>query len=189
MDTKDEKPETEEKIEVPAETKKSVLNPKVLLFGVPIFILQLLIVYFVTANILMSKIHQNNPELAEDESKSAEQLDSVNTSNKNQAEVELGKFIFLVEDVIVNPAGTDGKRFLLTTVGFDISSAEEMKELQGKEVLVKDMVISKLSSKDISQLNNSAYRDTIRTEISGEIKKLIPRVKVNNIYFSKYIFQ
>ena len=189
MDTKDEKPETEEKIEAPAEKKKSLINPKVLLFGVPLFILQLLIVYFVTANILMSKIHQNNPELAEDESKSGQQQESVDSTEQKQPDVELGKFIFLVEDVIVNPAGTEGKRFLLTTVGFDISSDEEMKELQSKEVLVKDMVISKLSSKDISQLNNAAYRDTIRTEISGEIKKLIPRVKVNNIYFSKYIFQ
>lgn len=189
MDTKDEKPESSEIIEVPAEKKKSSLNPKVFILGVPLFILQLLIVYFVTANILMSKIHQNNPELAEGESNSEQQPDTANNNNQNQSKIELGKFIFLVEDVIVNPAGTEGKRFLLTTVGFDISSEEEMKELQNKEVLVKDMVISKLSSKDITQLNNSYYRDTIRTEISGEIKKLIPRVNVNNIYFSKYIFQ
>ncbi|QQS35485.1 MAG: flagellar basal body-associated FliL family protein [Ignavibacteriales bacterium] len=189
MDTKDEKPESNETIEVPAEKKKSALNPKVFIFGVPLFILQLLIVYFVTANILLSKIHQNNPELAGGESENGQQTENADTLQNSQQNVELGKFIFLVEDVIVNPAGTEGKRFLLTTVGFDIATEEEMKELQSKEVLVKDMVISKLSSKDIVQLNNSAYRDTIRTELSSEIKRLIPRVNINNIYFSKYIFQ
>jgi flagellar FliL protein len=189
MDTKDEKPETEAKIEAPAETKKSALNPKVFIFGVPLFIIQLLIVYFVTANILMSKIQQNNTETAGNESKTGQQNDSTGTKPKGKPEVELGKFIFLVEDIIVNPAGTEGKRFLLTTVGFDVSKEEDMKELKSKEVLVKDMVISKLSSKDITQLNNTTYRDTIRMEISSEMKKLIPRVNVNNIYFSKYIFQ
>ncbi len=188
MDTKDEKPETTETTEVTTEKKKSAINMKIFIFGVPLFILQLLIVYFVTANILMSKIHQNNSENAGSES-NGQHEQNVDSLKQNTNDVELGKFIYLVEDVIVNPAGTEGKRFLLTTVGFDISSEEEMKELQSKEVVVKDMVISKLSSKDIAQLNNTSYRDTIRTELSAELKKLIPRVQINNIYFSKYIFQ
>lgn len=35
--------------------------------------------------------------------------------------------IYIVKDVILNPAGTNGTRFLLTTVGFEVSTAEAKK--------------------------------------------------------------
>ena len=55
--------------------------------------------------------------------------------------------------------------------------------------MVKDVVITTLSSKDITELANTAYRDTLKMEISGKLKKLIPDVTINNVYFSKYIIQ
>jgi len=101
----------------------------------------------------------------------------------------LGKFIYSIDDIIVNPADTDGKRLLLTSVGFDLPKIEMENELKTREAMVKDAVISTLSSKDISQLDNIAYRDTLKMEITGRLKKSIPDVTINNIYFSKYILQ
>ena len=103
--------------------------------------------------------------------------------------VELGKFIYTVEDIIVNPANTDGKRLLLTNLGFDVNSADMVDKLKSREAMVKDAVISTLSSKNIAELNNTSYRDTLKTEITGKLAKLIPEVKINRVYFSKYIIQ
>ena len=102
---------------------------------------------------------------------------------------ELGKFLYSVDEVIINPNGTDGKRLLLTSVGFDINSDAGQKELKEKEILVKDIVISVLSSKNITQLNDVAYKDTLKIEIKNKMKEKIPSVKVNEVYFSKYIIQ
>ena len=46
------------------ETKKKGFNIKILLIGLPIFIIQLVAVYFITANILISKLQpaSNNNE-------------------------------------------------------------------------------------------------------------------------------
>jgi flagellar basal body-associated protein FliL len=46
-----------------------------------------------------------------------------------------------------------------------------------------------MSSKELTQLGNTAYRDTLRTEIVKRLSQLMPKVKINTIYFSKYILQ
>ncbi|MHB9039909.1 MAG: flagellar basal body-associated FliL family protein, partial [Melioribacteraceae bacterium] len=102
---------------------------------------------------------------------------------------ELGKFVYMVEEILVNPAKTDGKRYLLSSLGFDVPSEKDNQELKAKEVLLKDAVISVMSSKEMSQLGNIAYRDTLRTEIIKRLAQVMPSVKINTIYFSKYILQ
>ncbi len=166
----------------PAAPKKG-LNSKVLLIGVPIFILELIIVYFVTANILLKKIESR--DLKSGNKPKGKQVKNV----KENSSVELGKYIYSIKDIIVNPADTDGKRLLLTSVGFDVPKSTMEEELKTRVAMVKDAVISTLSSKDISQLINITYRDSLKSEIAGKLKKLIPEIKINKVYFSKYIIQ
>lgn len=166
----------------PTKTKSS-FNMKILLFGIPVFILQLIIVYFVTANILLKKIESRNlPVKNESKEKQVKKV-------KENIPVVLGKYIYTISDIIVNPADTDGKRLLLTSVGFDVPKAEMESELKTREAMVKDAVITTLSSKSITKLINTSYRDSLKIEIAGKLKKLIPEVKINNVYFSKYIIQ
>lgn len=172
--------------ETPLEKKKSGFNNKIILFGLPLFVAQLVAVYFITANILLSKMHGAAESIEEGTAH-----DSVNISTDSVLKpgIELGIYIYSVEDIIVNPAQTDGKRLLLATVGFDLGSEEQKTELNSKEVLVKDIIISTLSSKTLQQLNDSLYKDTLKIEISKKVMQYIPGVKLNSIYFSKYIIQ
>lgn len=159
-------------------------NSKILLIGLPLFIIQLIAVYFITANILLPKIQSHTSSVAVDSVENGEAGGKDSVKN-----VELGKYVYVVEDLIINPAGTDGKRLLLTSIGFDLLTDQNQKVLKEKEVLVKDAVISVLSSKDMTHLSDALYRDTLRMEIAQKITQLIPDVKINNIYFSKYILQ
>jgi flagellar protein FliL len=178
------KPEIQEIPEIP-EKKSSSFNPKIILFGLPLFIAQLLAVYFITANILMSKIQSNGkPDSLKTESKGA-----TNQQNEAKSNAEVGKFIYSIDDIIVNPAETDGKRLLLTSIGFDLQTEEEKKNMQAKEIIIKDIVITSLSSKSFEKLSNFAYRDSLKLEISKKLKATIPQVKLNNVYFSKFIIQ
>jgi flagellar protein FliL len=162
--------------------KKSSFNIKILLVGIPLFIIQVAAVYFVTANILMKKF-----ESMAMTAKNTVVVDTALAASKKSA--ELGKNIYPIEDIIVNPADTDGKRLLLTSIGVDLSKPEMLNELKSREVMVKDIIISSLASKNISQLGDMAYRDSLKLEITSKMKDKIPSVTVNSIYFSKYIIQ
>jgi len=162
---------------------KKGFNIKILLFGLPLFIIQLVAVYFITANFLINKM-----QVRADEGTDAAKKDSAEIA-KNEAPAEFGKFIHQIEDQIVNPAGTDGRRLLMVSLGFDVPTEENKKELEAKDVLIKDEVLSVMSSKGLAELGNMAYRDSLRIQITDRLKTIIPTVKINKIYFSKYILQ
>ncbi len=180
--TKEEK--TIVKEEEPLGVEKKGFNMKILIIGIPLFLVQLVAVYFITANILLSKLEANH---------SAEQepaVENVDTAKvEPEPEAERGKFVYMVEDLIINPANTDGKRLLLSSLGFDVSTEKEHKALKAKDVLLKDAIISVMGSKELAQLGNTAYRDTLRIEITKRLSYVMPDVKINTIYFSKYILQ
>ncbi len=173
-------------VEIP-ESKKGGINMKIILFGLPLFILQLIVVYFVTANILLNKV-QGNSELQSAAGQTTEQKTKDAASKPAKKETaSVGKYLYSVDDVIVNPAGTNGDQLLLTSIAFDLATQEAEKEIKEKEIVVKDLIISVLSSKTINQLNNTLYKDTLRTEISKKLNTNLPQIKVNKVYFSKYI--
>lgn len=169
------------------ETKKSMINPKVFLIGLPVFIIQLVVVYFVTANILLSKMPAGKETVPAAETASAK------TAAESKAPELPGK-IFSIEDQIVNPAGTNGQRLLLTSIGLDVALGEEkeaelQKKFEEKKIIVQDIINTTLASKTVAQLNSITYRDSIKTEIMHSIKSHVSGLKINNIFFSKFIIQ
>jgi flagellar FliL protein len=180
---------------IKAEKKPSMFNPKILMIGLPIFIVQLVAVYFITANVLLSGHSKSSgSEEPKTEETSEEKSDE---SKEGEGEKKEGKegenagsaLIYSLDDMIVNPANTNGKMLLLASLGLAVESEESKKVLEEKQVIVKDAVISVLSSKSVGQLSSSTYRDTLKTEILKNLSTQMPGSKVSNIYFSKFIIQ
>ncbi len=190
----------EEKTNTPeiikAAKKPSMFNPKVLLIGLPIFIVQLVAVYFITANVLLSG-HSKSSDSEEPKTEEVTEENSEGSEESKEGEKKEGKegenagsaLIYALDDMIVNPANTNGKMLLLASLGLAVESEESKKSLEEKQVIVKDAVISVLSSKNVGQLSSSTYRDTLKTEILKNLSTQLPGSKVNNIYFSKFIIQ
>jgi len=176
---------------IKAEKKPSMFNPKVLMIGLPIFIVQLVAVYFITANILIPSGHSSatkEGEKTEETTEATEEKSGETEEGKTSESGESG-LIFAVDDMIVNPAQTNGKMLLLASLGLAVENEESKKVMEEKQVIVKDAIISVLSSKSVTQLGSSTYRDTLKTEILKNLAVQMPGSKVNNIYFSKFIIQ
>ena len=172
--------EKDDKTEVTKE--KSKLNPKIFIIGVPLFIIQLVAVYMIAANLVISKMKADGTYVEE-------YTEEVADSTKEPKSSELGKFIYEMDDIIVNPAGTDGQRLLMASLGFDVASEEILKEMESKQIVLKDMIISTFSEKTLPELNQIGYKDSLKQIIISNIAGLMPKVKINTVYFSKYIIQ
>jgi flagellar FliL protein len=154
---------------------QGVTPMKLVIIGVPVFLVQLAVVYF-----LVSKFVSPSSAAAQSEpAKTAEQKETA----------EQAKSIFVVKDVIVNPAGTNGTRFLLTTVGFEINGAEREKEVEKKEVQVRDVLNTILTSKGLDELVSPEQREQLRKEIFQKVGEMLPAGTLTNVYFSKFIIQ
>jgi len=146
-----------------------------LMIGVPIFFVQLAIVYFLIAKFFAPAGHTENST-----PKAGEESQKTESATQN---------IFLIKDVIINPAGTNGTRFLLTTVGIEVSTPEAQQELEKKEVQVRDLLNSILTSKGLDELVSIQQRELLRVEISKRVGDLLKAGRLRNVYFSKFIIQ
>jgi flagellar FliL protein len=158
---------------------------KIILFGIPAFIVQLILVYFVTANILMNKVSSSAGSGHETEVATQD-----TSKHEGGAEGEAtGQFLYTIDEFVVNPANSYGRQLLLTSIAIDIASEEAKTKLTSKDLIIKDMIISVLSSKSVKDLSNLEIRDSLKTEIGLKIEGFLPEVKINKVYFSKFILQ
>lgn len=171
-----------------SDDKSSMKKPKLLIIGLPVFVVQLILVYFITANVLIKNNQSSNDQNMVEKTSTEEEQASDSTSEEHSNESS-GNFIYNIDDVIVNPANTNGKMLLLTSIGLDCEKEDTKKNLENKQIVVKDIIISVLSSKTVDQLSQMTYRDSVKSEITDRLKSKIPEAKIKNVYFSKFIIQ
>jgi flagellar protein FliL len=97
--------------------------------------------------------------------------------------------VFMMEDVIVNPAGTGGTRFLSVSIGFEISSKELAEEFENREPLIKDALLTILGSKTIEQLSDAKEKEITRYQIKKRVEKLMQTEDIMAVYFTDFILQ
>ncbi len=174
---KEKKPQEQEGSETKtAESSDGFSLKKILIIGVPIFILQVVVIYFLMATFIVP-VATNQPE--------SEQQYIAEEDNDHEEE----KKIYVARDIIVNPAGTNGTRFLLTTIGFEVRSPELLNELERKEIQVRDALNTVLTGKALDELVNASKRDVLREEIAVEVNRILRNGELDKVYFSKFIIQ
>jgi flagellar protein FliL len=166
---------------------------KLIMFGVPLFIVQLVAVYFLITKVLApSPASTAEPEHATSSESSEKEKGKKGHGSEGKEEKEgeggEGK-IYIVKDLIVNPAGTNGTRFLLTTVGFEVTTPEALKDIESKDVMVRDALNTILTSKDLASLVNVEGRETLRKEIQEKVGGFVRGGELVSVYFSKFIIQ
>lgn len=155
---------------------QSIFSKKLIIIGIPIFVVQLAILYFLIAKFVVPSTNVEHAPVKTSEEETQK------TENATQN-------IFLIKDIIINPAGTNGTRFLLTTVGIEVSTPEAQQELEKKELQVRDLLNSILTSKGLNDLVDMEQRELLRTEISKKVGDLVKSGRMKNVYFSKFIIQ
>ncbi|MBK7104438.1 MAG: flagellar basal body-associated FliL family protein [Ignavibacteriae bacterium] len=174
----EEEVKKESKPEKPA---KKGFNFKIILIGLPLFIIQLVLVYFITANFLV----KSAPALHD--KAEGENVEHAESEEEGEGHADSTMQIYSIEDLIINPAGTSGQRLLLLSVGFGVANEEKATLLRSNEIVIKDMILNSMSQKSLSDLSRVELKDSLKLEIADQVNKMLPGAKVKNVYFSKYV--
>lgn len=179
MQDKDQNPDSESKKEAESGQKTSSFSiKKMIIFAVPVFIIQVVIIYFLVAKFVFP-LTASQPTVVHDTEKVDPAIE-IQTEEIN---------LFVVGDIVINPAGTNATRFLLTTIGMQVSTEDTYTEMDRKELQVRDALNTILSSKRLDELVNVEHRPLLRKEISEKVNSLLQTGKVEQVYFSKFIIQ
>jgi flagellar FliL protein len=97
--------------------------------------------------------------------------------------------MIIVDNLVVNPAGTGGTRFLATSIGFELETGKDAGKFKEKEVVVRDALITILSSQSVPELSDYKHRERLRKLIKLRIKKLLKSEDVSAVYFTEFVLQ
>lgn len=97
--------------------------------------------------------------------------------------------VYELEPLVVNPAGTQGKRYLMVEISVEINNIEHIPLLEESNLKIKQDMIDALSSHTVKELTSPEDRLKLREELSFIINNSIGVHSVRNLYFTKYVMQ
>jgi flagellar FliL protein len=180
----------QEESEQKAEKKKGLPLKKFGIYGA-IVIVMMAAAYFVTLKVV-------KPMFAGESTAAEEKVEDKHESSGKDEHKTLAEHgsghegesgVFLIEDIIVNPAGTAGRRFLSTSIGFEMESAHGSALLEQREAIIRDALITILSSQSIPELSDFKQRERLRKLIELRVEKLLNTDEVAAVYFTEFVLQ
>ncbi len=98
------------------------------------------------------------------------------------------KFVEL-NNIIVNPAGSQGTRFLMVSVALSVASEEAQKALREREVEMRDQVTTILEGMTMAQLTAPGIRDTLKQKIGTAAGTIVgPKTPVR-VFLPQFVIQ
>lgn len=111
-------------------------------------------------------------------------------SSPPEAGSELEDLMFFKMDpLIVNPAGSNGERYLKASVTLEMHEAKVQQELEKRLPQVKNQINNILSSKSIQQIQTNEDREKLRREILNRINGMLASGNISNVYFEEFVYQ
>lgn len=98
-------------------------------------------------------------------------------------------YYYHIEDVIVNPAESNGERYLILTVVVEVESNDEMATLEQNNAQIVDNLNLILSSKTADELISIESRNQIKQEIGMMVNETLGKKVVRNLFITKYVLQ
>jgi flagellar FliL protein len=100
-----------------------------------------------------------------------------------------GGAVHRIENLIVNPAGSQGRRFLMMTVAIEVPDAKDEALLREKDAMLRDAIIGALEGQSITTITSPGGRDSVKIAIRRAVAPLVDDFDYVNIYLPQFVLQ
>lgn len=94
-----------------------------------------------------------------------------------------------LENIIVNPAGSQGARFLMASVAIELPNSKVEARFKEREVMLRDVVISTLERQTMATLSRPGARDSVRDELVRKLQPLSGTTEPLRIFLPQFVVQ
>jgi flagellar FliL protein len=185
-----------------AEAKPAKKSNKLILFGgigVGILVIGVVLAIFVLKPMMAgggeeaaadekteAKANEGDKKSEHGEAKKPEKKAEKAKSGHGEASESL---VYSIKDIVVNPAGTAGSRFLSVSFGFELGSKELMTEFEAREPIVRDVLITILSSKTLAELTDAKQKEIMRVQIRKRLSQVLETEELAGVYYTDFVLQ
>lgn len=94
-----------------------------------------------------------------------------------------------IENIVINPAQSNGTRFLMASVGFGMTDAHGADLMKLRDAEVRDIVVRVLGSRSVAELSDVTSRDDIKAEMREKVSAIAGDNALVDVYFSQFVIQ
>ena len=99
-----------------------------------------------------------------------------------------GKFLEL-ENLLVNPAGSRGERFLMVSVAYEVPDDEALEHLHEREIQIRDVVSATLESRTLDDLTQPSARDDLKQKLLEVVEPFTGPAAWVRVYLPRFVIQ
>ena len=173
-----------------AEETQAKKNSSLVLIIIIVILILLLVVGGLLAFLLMS----GNDDATQGQTAQAqtEQVQSAapkSTSGKRSNDyINMGP-VYPLDQFIVNLLSESGSRYLKTKVDLELSAETLTPEIDKKKPLIRDIIVSTLSSKTYEEVSTQKGKNRLKDEIVDRLNEVLADGHIKNIYFTDFVVQ
>lgn len=97
--------------------------------------------------------------------------------------------MYPLDKFTVNLMSESGRRYLVATVNLELDSDKLTSELDAKTALIRDIVITILSSKTVEEITTAKGKEKLKEEMVGAMNRRLEDGYVKRIYFTQFMIQ
>jgi len=95
--------------------------------------------------------------------------------------------VFQLSDIVINPAGS--RRVFMVVVTLELVNPEMKKEVEKREALLRDNLITLFASQPLEVLIDIKYRQAFRARVKKIMDHHLGEGIVSRVFFEKWVFQ
>jgi len=173
--------EKEENVEEKEKSEKSGGGSNIVLIIIIVLLVLLLAVGGIVAYLMLSGGDEETPDTVKQEKVEKK-------SRKKSDNLTVGP-MYPLDKFTVNLLSENGRRFLVAKINLEEDSEELTSELDKKTPLIRDIIISILSSKTVEEITTPKGKEKLKEEIVNQINKYLEDGEIANVYFTEFVIQ
>ncbi len=96
---------------------------------------------------------------------------------------------YTIADLVLNPAGSGGTRFLMLSVAFDMKDSASSEAIKLRDAEIKDAVLALVGAKTVEQLSDVASREPLKVEIKDLVVRIMKKKVIKRVSFPQFVIQ
>lgn len=98
--------------------------------------------------------------------------------------------VHMMENLVLNPAGSNGTRFLMAAVAAEVRDEKVKEELASRDAELRDAVLRILGERTVEQLADMSQREALKKQVTDSLNaRLASRSAVKRVYFPQFVIQ
>jgi len=97
--------------------------------------------------------------------------------------------VYRLDNLIVNPAGSQGTRFLMASVAVEVPDARIEARLRERDFQVRDAVIAVLERQPLEVITSPGGRDSVKARLAETLRPMVGRGVPLQIYLPQFVIQ